>query len=270
MQEARPMGATSSHRWVGWLLVVAGAIAATACSHSLKVKNLHLYEAPMRFGEVAEVPPDVAVRPFSGAHEDLFYFNALVERLSMDPGIGTLRTDFVGTRRGISGYDPDLVLSIQTQCEYRSSGWNFLINFPGFILFAPAWNGYVYRADVATDVAIHDVDGNALQQAHVPVSYNIREGDADRVTMAQLSWLEFGVLAFIGGIYNANTFDRDIIPELQVRVRDNYANYVVTQIEPQLRAAAAAVMEPRRRLELEMEPEQPPPDETPDDTRPPL
>lgn len=185
----------------------------------------------------------------------------------MDPATGSLT---LGLDDGLPSYDPDLILSIDTHCEYRSSGWNFLINFPGFLVFAPAWNGYVYRADIATDVTIQDVDGDVLEHAHVLVSYNIREGDADRVVLAHVSWLEVGVLAFVGGIYNARTFDRDLIPELQLRVRSNYANYVMHQIEPQLRAATAAVMEPKRRLELEIEPEPPPARETPQDVRPPL
>jgi hypothetical protein len=242
-----------------WVLVLLTASGGMACSHALRVKNLDLYSAPLQLGRVADVPPDVAVQPFAGAPDDLFYFNALVERLNMSPGIGEVQTGFVGISRGRRGFEPDLILSIRPRCEYRSSGWNFPINFPGFLLFVPLWNGYVYRADIVTEVLIQDADGNPLQQLNLPISYNIRQGDADRVTMAELSWFEVGVLALIGGIYNATTFDRDIIPELQVRVKDNFANYVMDQLQPKLIAAADAVMVPELEPELERPEEALPP-----------
>ena len=37
-------------------------------------------------------------------------------------------------------------------------------------------------------------------------------------------------MAFFGGIYNANVFDRDIIGTFQVQVKDNYVNYVMNEI----------------------------------------
>jgi hypothetical protein len=55
----------------------------------------------------------------------------------------------------------------------------------------------------------------------------------------QLTWLEVSVLAFFGGIYNATRFDRDVIPEMTPTVRDNYAPYVLRQLEPKLGAVAS-------------------------------
>lgn len=75
--------ATSLGTWVRCLLLAPLAVAAFACSHSLKIKNLDLYSAPLHLSRVAEVPLDVAVLPFSGTPDDLYYFNALVERLNM-------------------------------------------------------------------------------------------------------------------------------------------------------------------------------------------
>jgi len=209
-----------------------------ACSHDLQVKNLEMYSTPLRLSSV-ETPPNVGILPYTGSPDGLFYFNAIVEQLNANPAIGDLQTDYIpapGNR-----FQPDLVLSIQPQVNYRSSGWNFLINWPGFLIFTPAWNGYVYRADIITNVAINDRGGKQLGNTSVPISYSIRHAEMDRTIFTGLAWLEVSLLAFGGGIYNAQTFDRDVIGGLQPFVKSNYSTYVLGQVEPKLRAAAAAV-----------------------------
>lgn len=185
----------------------------------------------------------VGVLPFSGGPDDVFYFNALVQRLAQDPALESVETDYV---RRVAGERPDLILSISPHASYRSSGWNFLINWPGFLLFTPAWNGYVYHADVMTDFAIHDGDGQLLSSAQVPVAYDIRQTDGDRGAVAGFSWLEVSLMAFIGGIYNAQNFDRDIIGTLQNTVRNNYATFVHNDLQSKLRSASRAVIARRR------------------------
>jgi len=56
-----------------------------------------------------------------------------------------------------------------------------------------------------------------------------------------LTWLEWGGLAFIGGIYNANVFDRDIITTLQGSIKDNYSNYVMGKLDGKLKSAFQSV-----------------------------
>lgn len=224
--------------WTRDLLTTSlAAILLLSCSHELTVLNLDIYAAPVRLASGDE-KFTVAVLPYSGRPDGMFYFNALVERIHNSPAVSELRTDYLPGKGG--RFEPVLILSIIPQVKYRSSGWNFLINWPGFLIFTPAWNGYVYHADILTQVVIHDRTGRPLSESEIPISYSIRQAEMDRTIFTGLTWLEVSLLAFGGGIYNAFTFDDDIIGGLQVHVKDNYVNFVSNQVGPKLISAAEA------------------------------
>jgi hypothetical protein len=216
------------------LLVLAG------CTHTLEIKNAQMYETTLQLGTVIS-RPRVAITPFSGSPDELWMFNAIVERLAIDPALAEVRTDYIPRLGQRAGIDPDLILEIRPEAHYRSSGWNFLINWPGFLIFTPAWNGYIYHADIATTAVIRDQDGSALDQVTVPISYDLRHADMDRTIWTGLTWFEVSLLALIGGIYNANVFDRDVIPPLQQQAKDNYANYVISEVQKRIRAVAESL-----------------------------
>jgi len=223
-----------------WLIraTAFGAPLLLGCSHELQIRNLDLYAVPVRLSSL-EQPANVAVLPFTGQQDSVFYFNALVDRLSASPLVGELRTDYLASKT--NSFQPDLILSINPSASYRSSGWNFLVNWPGFLIFTPAWNGYVYHADVLTQIVIHDGTGRALSEASIPMSYSIRQAEMDRTIFTGLTWFEVSALAFFGGIYNAFVFDRDIVGQFQVQIKDNYATYVSNQVQPKVQAAADAI-----------------------------
>jgi hypothetical protein len=210
------------------------ALSTTACTHALQVKNLDIYATSVHLVSI-EPPIKVAVLPYTGDPDGLFYFNTLVERLNQRTGIGEIRTDYLVGKTG--QFKPDVILAISPQVNYRSSGWNFLINWPGFLIFTPAWNGYVYHADIMTEITIHDGKGNVLSTSKIPISYDIREAEMDRTIWTGLTWFEVSLLAFSGGIYNANVFDRDIIGTLEGHIRDNYATFISNQMQPKVQAA---------------------------------
>lgn len=212
-------------------------LSLMGCSHELTVKNLDVYAAPVRLASGDE-KFTIAVLPYSGRSNGMFYFNALVERVHNSPAVSELRTDYIPGKGG--RFEPVLILSINPHVDYRSSGWNFLINWPGFLIFTPAWNGYVYHADILTQIVIHDGTGKVLSDDEIPISYNIRQAEMDRTIFTGLTWLEVSLLAFGGGIYNSFNFDDDIVGRLQVHVKDNYVNYVANQVGPKLIAAADA------------------------------
>lgn len=211
------------------------AIALSACSHPLKVKNANMYSCSIKLGE-CESKPTLAILPYSGKADDLFYFNALVNRLNSDPSFESVRTNYIPSQQSEKN-QPDLILTISPISEYRSSGWNFFINWPGFLIFTPAWNGYIYYADIKTTINIKDRNGVELAELVLPISYDVRQAEFDRTVWTGVTWLEYSVLAFIGGIYNANTFDRDIIGDLQLHIKDNYSNYVTAQLNSKIETA---------------------------------
>jgi hypothetical protein len=206
-----------------------------ACSHELAVKNMHMYQTPVSYAK-AERPLNVAVLPFRGSNDDLFFYNALLERMNANPMVASLTTDYVPGRPLAA--PPDLVLGVRPSVRYRSSFVNFFVNWPGFIILTPTWNGYVYRADILTTVELCDADGRPYDQLDVPVSYNLRHADADRTIFTGLTWLEVSSLALFGGIYNAMNFDRDVIPPLQLMVKDSYGQFIAAQLNGKLQNAS--------------------------------
>ena len=226
----------------GRLFLVAVSFALAGCTHPLNVKNLEIYQTQLHLTPRIS-KPKVAILPFSGTQDALWFFNAIVGRLNMDPAIGAVYTDYIA-HRGRKPFDPDIILSIQPNVTYRSSGWNFLINWPGFLIFTPSWNGYIYRADIMTTFVIHDPEGNQLDMVEIPVSYNIRHAAMNRTIFTGLTWLEVSALAFFGGLYNANVFDRNVIAPLRVQIKDNYTNYVLSNAQGRIRAVADSLLPP--------------------------
>lgn len=200
------------------------------CSHSLQVRNLDSFIVPFSFGE-SEKKVNLGIMPFTGKPDGLWFFNAIVESLNSRKDIDKLQTNY-----GAKGkFNPDYILSIEPQAKYKSSAWNFIINFPGFIIFTPAWNGYVYSVDIKTTVTVYDGEEKKIKSFEIKTPYSIRHAEFDRTSFAELGYFLFGVPSFLGGIYNAFAFDDDIKGDLQFKIKENYRSYVVEQIMKETR-----------------------------------
>lgn len=223
------------HPRAAWLL--AASLVALGCSHALEVKNLDRYQEPIRL-ERAGLQSRVGVVPYRGPREALFFFNALVERLALSPAIEELRTDYV--EEPGAAFLPDVVLQIDHRIDYRSSASNFFVNWPGFLIFLPGWIGYGYDADIATTVSIRDARGTLVAEEAIPVAYHMRHADMDRTVWAGFGWFPplWTATALGGGIYDAVTFDDDVIGGFQAAVSDNYAQYVANRILDRIAAMA--------------------------------
>ena len=130
----------------------------------------------------------------------------------------------------------DVVAEIEVTSNYSGSGWNFLINFPGFLLFAPAWNGYVYNADYNFKFRLLKPGDNSLiEKWDVPVNLNIRHADISR-TWTEVSWFEFGVIAFIGGVCFIQ-YDDDVTPLVINQTRETLGQYLGSQLVQHIQQA---------------------------------
>src|SRR3990167_4580450 len=64
----------------------------------------------------------------------------------------------------------DFIVKLTTSSTYRGSGWNFLINWPGFLIWTPAWHGYNYGALFGFDADITNTKtNNSLPRISAPV-----------------------------------------------------------------------------------------------------
>jgi len=210
------------------LVLLLCALLCGGCNHALRVTNLGDYAVAARPASDAETL-DVRLTPFSGTAEARFWFDAIVERLRQDPGIGELRS-----ADEAADFEADRILAITPSVRHHSSGWNFWINWPGFLIFFPASHGYMYRVDVMTGIAIYDAAGRPREQIDLPVSYRLRHADMDRATFANMGWLFMSFTAFVGGIWNVRVFDDRLIEPTHEIVRDNYADFVSAEIVSRL------------------------------------
>ncbi len=112
-------------------LVACGVF--TGCTHKLQVKNLNSYqtltlnslEKRLRVGIIPSTSDIHAQKLIKGVGWAL-------GKLSAD----VLLPYSVGSSKKV-----DVIANVSVRPEYKGSGWNFLINFPGFLIFTPAWHG---------------------------------------------------------------------------------------------------------------------------------
>lgn len=212
------------------VLFLISIFFTVGCSHSLQVRNLDSFTVPVSFGE-SEKKVNLGIMPFTGEPDSLWFFNVIAEGLNSREGIDKLQTNY----RAKGKFNPDYILSIEPQAKYKSSAWNFIISCPGFIIFTPAWNGYVYSLDVKTTVTVYDGEEKKIKSFEIETPYSIRHAEFDRTSIdTGLGWL-FGFPAVLGGIYNAVAFDDDIKGNLQFKIKENYRSYVVEQIMKETR-----------------------------------
>ncbi len=210
------------------------ALAASGCSHAMRITNLHEYQpvptAPL------EPPRKVAV----------------TSRNTVDPATrGLVQAIAEGLRRDASfervvypydaQHDADVVFDISVSPQYSGEGLNFLVNWPGFLIFAPAIWGYGYQAAIDTRVTIRTRDG-ATKELAIPTHYTFRQAEIDR-TWTEIGWLEVGIIPLIGGVAFTQ-YDTDVTPEFVTKVAPNYGAYVAQRIREALAGARPSVAPP--------------------------
>jgi hypothetical protein len=211
------------------------ALAASGCSHAMRITNLHEYqpvptaplEPPRKIGVTSRNIADPATRAF---------VEAVAEALRRDASFDRVLYPYDGAR------DADLVLDISVAPKYSGRGSNFLVNWPGFLIFAPAIWGYGYEAAIETQVSIRTPDG-AAQELAIPTNYRFRQAEIDR-TWTEIGWLELGIIPLIGGAAFTQ-YDPDLTPEFVTKVGPNYGAYVAQRIREALASPRFSEAPPR-------------------------
>jgi hypothetical protein len=202
------------------VLLITICLTLPACMFPLTITNLRDYQVTTAVGDPA-IRPRIAIRPFKGSQEDGFYYFAVRQQMMYDAYIDLVEPS----------ENPDMIVTVTPKVRYESSLWNFPVMFPGFIAFAPAWNGYVYHAEIDTHYEVHDAKGALIGAEDVPVTYSIRHADVDRTAFAYIGWFIVTMpIPFAAGIYDAFVFDEAIVGGVQTYVRENYGRYVYRHI----------------------------------------
>jgi hypothetical protein len=210
-----------------WVLAIflIGIVFLSGCSHPLTVKNLRSYQTQM------PVPLDqrlvIGIVPQSGDCDSERILRTLPAALSSNADV------IMPYQRG-SSRKVDVIADISIQPDYRGSGWNFLINWPGFLIFTPAWNGYVYKVNYKVDVALTKAEENQpISSFDIPINLNVRHAAMNR-TWTEISWLEVSIIAFVGGLVFID-FDDQVSALTAEKVKDVLAEYISAEILYKLR-----------------------------------
>ncbi len=133
----------------------------------------------------------------------------------------------------------DVVARIAIRPSYKGSGANFLINFPGFLVWAPAWHGYNYKVKYDMEIQLaNGKDNSKIDSFTLPIELDVRHSDIDR-TWTEISWLEVGAVAFVGGLVFTQ-YDTDVTPLLVPAIEGPIGDYVANEIVSRLSQRSSA------------------------------
>jgi len=216
-------------------MLAVTVLLLTGCAHRLEIKNLRDYqntnlsalEEPLAIG-IVPAPMDVEEqRLVSGIGHSLKKYSA-----------NTILPYTSASRQKV-----DIIADIGINSRYEGSGVNFLINFPGFLIWTPAWNGYVYHATYNFNIRLtRAADGTLIDTWPMTVNLSLRQAEIDR-TWTEISWFEVGAIAFFGGIAFIQ-YDDDVTPLLIDEISDPIGNYIAEEIIRRLNTNMTKVVTP--------------------------
>ncbi len=201
-----------------------GIFLVSGCTHQMHITNADDYFSPpspplakpIKLGVTSSSITDV---------KNSRYVNAVVDALQRSGNFERVLYPFSLTA---NQGQADMLVDIAINPKYDGSGQNFVINFPGWLIFAPAIWGYKYTADIDTRVGMTNLKDNASKQIAIPTRYIFRQADMGR-TWTEVSWFEVGIIALVGGIAFTG-YDEDVTPEFITAVSPNYGSYVSKKI----------------------------------------
>ena len=207
------------------LLLALVLIVPPGCTHRLSVDQYpevpFVQNAPAR-------PIVVGVVDAGGGEFSEEYVGAVAKSLAMQAGVSRVVYPYV------SGAQVDVIANIAVEPEYKGAGTNFLVNWPGFLVFAPAWNGYKYQGNPRTRVQLVAADGSPISELDWEHNYVFHQADIGR-TWTMLTWLESSIIGFIGGIVFIR-YDTDQTGPFVEAIEDNFGRQLATRIVTSLAA----------------------------------
>lgn len=206
-------------------LVAALAMAAlgVGCSHAMRVQNLDAYAKSVS----APKPLTIQVVDGGSTPEERELVGFVLESLATHPSVGKAAM----APHIPDGFEPDAVVMVAPKTDYSGSWVNLPITFPGFLVFAHAWNGFVYEADVKTSLALSGPGIAGEVRDDIDTKFDLRYCDSDRGMATSSGWYTpfWGGLNLLIGVYNIS-YDDDASPEFRNEVRSTYGRYVANSI----------------------------------------
>lgn len=205
------------------LVLVIFTVSFLGCTHPLSIKNISMYQP--EFINSSKQDVSIGLMADSGSPVEGRMAEAIANNLKKN-GLSVFYPYYPGNS---STPDVQYVAKLNFTEEYKGSGMNFLVNFPGFIIFAPALFGYGYKVkyDYNIDVT-NNISGESFPRLNVPIELKIRHAASNR-TWTEISWFEVGAIALIGGIVFIQ-YDDSVTDLVLDQYENKLGDYVASKI----------------------------------------
>lgn len=190
-------------KFVVSLLIVS--LLIPGCAHPLEVKQRMGSDSLMYAVQRSTWKSNfaVGVEPFQSGdrYADVCYASLVRELQAAETFKGVIQ-NFTG---GEFEERPDFVFEVQITPEYRiDRGKNFAIQWPGFIIFMPAWHGLVYTLLIHTTVTIKShPGGDVIDIVSSEENYRVKYTSPGRgiLTGFPIGWFFFGALSLLSNAH---------------------------------------------------------------------
>jgi hypothetical protein len=202
------------------------AFSLCGCSHQLEIKNLSQYQS----ASLTTISKDLTMGIVTGNNnsDGQMLVTGTAQALS-----GYLGQVIYPYSAGNSG-EVDIVSKIAIRSDHKGSGYNFFINFPGFLVWAPAWNGYIYELAYNVDInMVKAADSSTIDSFTLPIKLDVRHASIDR-TWTEITWLEVGIIGFVGGLVFMS-YDDDVTPLVETAIQKPIGDYIAQEMSARLR-----------------------------------
>jgi len=209
---------------VAWICV--SMVFMNGCTHQLAIKNIESYQT---FGIMSlEKPLKIGITSNANNPEQKHLLDGIAY------AIGGNSAQVFMPYLASNQVDVDVIAHIDIQAEHAGSGWNFLINWPGFIIFAPSWHGYMYEVKYTINCTLSKGGSNeTIDTFTLPIALDIRHASHNR-TWTEISWMEFSVIAFVGGLVFIS-YDDHVTPLVSEKIESPLGKYIAKEIVSRIR-----------------------------------
>jgi hypothetical protein len=198
------------------------ALNVVGCAHNLEVKNLNSYHNTVM--QPLLKPAVVGITTTSGD----FDCRRIVRAIAQELGKYSAETVFPYAPAGSKKVD--VVANIDVKPKYEGSGANFFISWPGFLIWTPAWNGYVYNVTFDVNVSLaKSATGEQIDQFTIPLNLDVRHADMNRTWVEGAGWFFWTTPAFIGAFFHIR-YDDNVTTLLLNKVELPLADYIAQEI----------------------------------------
>ena len=217
------------------LLAILGSLGI-GCVHHLEIVN-----PPSRpfVGMAGDYPVSVGVEDRSSSSEVEPYVEAIARGLQTSRNVEQVVYPYA------PGHDVDVVAYVDVTPEYRGAWTNFFVNWPGFLIFTPAWHGYTYHARLDTTI---DIVAASTKQRLAGVEwsheYEFKQSDIGR-TWVEVGWLEYGIIPLVGAFF-AMHYDTDQTEPFMKAVSRSYGDQIGQRVSLELTNPSVAALATRR------------------------